>query len=55
MFRLFLLPVVGLGTLLLMTGRFGAGSLPEHVAGVPTPMILFIGLGVFILANLRTT
>jgi len=54
MLRLFLFPVVGLGALLLLTGRFGAGGLPEQLGGLPTPMVLFIGLGVFILASLRT-
>ena len=53
--RLFLLPLVGLGAILLVTGQFGTSVLPPTMFGVPTPMVLFIGLSVFILSMLRTT
>ena len=54
MHRILLLPVVGLGAIFLVTGQFGAQSLPATVFGAPLPMVLFVGLSIFILSMLRT-
>jgi hypothetical protein len=53
--RVFLLPLVGLGAVLLVTEQAGASALPPTVLGVPTPMVVFAGLSIFILSMLRTT
>ncbi len=53
--RLFLVPFVALGAFLLLAGHSGLSTLPTHLWGLPTPMILFVGLSAFIVSMLPTT
>ena len=55
MFRLFLIPLAAFAAFLLFAGQSGVDAVPTHLWGVPTPMILFVGISAFIISLLPTT
>ena len=54
MFRLFLVPAAAFAAFLLLVGQSGPDTIPTHFWGVPTPMILFVGISAFIVSLLPT-
>ncbi len=55
MYRLFLVPLAAFCAFLLLVGQSAGDALPTHFWGVPTPMILFVGVSAFIVSMLPST
>jgi hypothetical protein len=53
--RVYLIPLLGLGAIMLLSSQIGFKIVPATILGLPTPLVLFAGLSVFILAMLRTS